>query len=90
MAVFQRAFLFDGVSSVSAIHIPFLGPGAAPDLSDTEIVQHWAIASDGGCSTLVGLLEGLPACVELRSLNVDRGYARLRDGGVLRLGKPAT
>ncbi len=74
---------------MSVIHIPFFGVNEAPDLSGAETLQFWAITPGGGCPTLVGLLGGLPACLEVRSLSVERGYARLRSGGVLRLGAPA-
>lgn len=74
---------------MSVIHIPFSGQLAAPDLSGAETLNHWALAASGGCPTLIGMLGGLPACIEVRSLCVEWGYARLRDGGLLRLGTPA-
>lgn len=73
---------------MSVIHVPFLYP-VDPDLSGTESIERWALDPGGGCPTLVGDRGELPAYVEVRALNPERGYARLRNGGLVRLGTPA-
>lgn len=74
---------------MTVIHLP-VAPPIVPDLSHVERLDNWALLLGGGCPTLVGALEGLPACVEVRSISVDRTYVRLRAGGYLRLGAPAS
>lgn len=60
-----------------------------PDLSESPVVDRWTMVEMGNGPLLVGYAGGGVLWLEIAGINQTDGWARLRSGGYIRLGRPA-
>lgn len=74
---------------MSSDHVPGAECSGSPDLTDAQFLDRWRVADNDGSLLFFGVGENGGVWGDVESIDEAAGWARFRDGRLIRLGTKA-